>query len=144
VFPCYEASFSAARELGERCMVHGLEIGLISPIRPLASHGLLLLLRRWRPIRDACGGRCLAGISETEARSLGGAVAVAKAVGWMRLARSDDDDDVNRYGCCYSRAIRWYVVLLRRHGMKRVPSTWLPSKNVFTVWLAGCRYQDGV
>jgi hypothetical protein len=58
----------------------------------VVSHGLLLwLLRRWRPICDACGGRCLAGISETEARSLGGAVAVAKAVGWMRLAWSGDD-----------------------------------------------------
>jgi hypothetical protein len=78
--------------------MHGLEIVFWLPVRPLASFflpggvscgGLLLFqwLRRWRPICDACGGRCLAGISETEARSLG-AVAVAKPLdgcGWLGM-----------------------------------------------------------
>jgi hypothetical protein len=77
--------------LGERCIGDLFQLTIISTARFLCrgvSHGLLV---------DYVGGggfatlaRCLAGISETEARSLG-ALAVLKAVGWMRLAWNNDD-----------------------------------------------------
>jgi hypothetical protein len=58
-----------------------------STARFLLSTGGCFSLRTVVPICDACGGRCLAGISETEARSLG-AVAVAKPLdgcGWLGM-----------------------------------------------------------